>query len=66
MIHSHLPLQVKRLIHIVMATAQGDQGDVGADGHVLLVLLPQLKGLLQVLTKGRTIGLNPTVQKTPG
>lgn len=49
-----------------MTTAQVDQGSVGADGHVLLVLLLQLKGLLQVLSNRRTTGLNRTVQETPG
>lgn len=32
-----------------MTTAQVDQGNVATDGHLLLVLLLQLKGLLQVL-----------------
>lgn len=48
-IHSHFPLQVERLVHIVMTTAQVDKGDVAADGHFLLVFLLQLKGPLQVL-----------------
>lgn len=49
LIHSHFPLQVERLIHIVMTTAQVDKGSVAANGHFLLMFLLQLKGLLQIL-----------------
>lgn len=48
-IHSHFPLQVERLFHIVMATAQVDKGNVASDGHFLLVFLLQLEGPRQVL-----------------
>lgn len=49
--HSQFPLQVERLLHIVLATAQADEDGVGAGCHLLLVLLLQLKGTLQILIK---------------
>lgn len=49
--HSHLPLQVERLVDIVVATAQVDEGRVAAGCHLLVVLLLQLEGALQVLFK---------------
>lgn len=39
LLHSHFPLQVERLLHIVVATAQVDEGDIAADCHLLLVPL---------------------------
>lgn len=51
LLHSHFPLQVERLLHIVVATAQVDEGDIAADRHLLLMLLLQLKGTLQVLVR---------------
>lgn len=51
LLHSHFPLQVDRLLHIVVATALVDEGGVAADCHILLVLLLQLKGTLQVLIR---------------
>ena len=51
LLHSHFPLQVERLLHIVVATALVEQDGVGADGHLLLVLLLQLKGALQLLIR---------------
>lgn len=51
LLHSHFPLQVERLFHIVMATAQAEEAGVAADCHLLLVLLLQLEGTLQVLIR---------------
>lgn len=50
-LHSQFPLQVERLLHIVVATTQVDEEGVAAGGHRLLVLLLQLKGALQVLIR---------------
>lgn len=47
--HLHFPLQVERLLHIVVATAQVDENCVAADCHFILMLLLQLKGALQAL-----------------
>lgn len=49
LLHSHFPLQVERLLYVVVATAQVDEGDIAADRHLPLVLLLQLEGTLQVL-----------------
>lgn len=49
LLHSHFPLQVERLLYVVVATAQVDDGDIAADRHLLLVLLLQLEDTLQVL-----------------
>lgn len=57
LLHSHFPLQVERLLHIVVATAQVDEGDIAADCHLLLVPLLQLKGALQVLIRQQEGGL---------
>lgn len=49
LLHSHFPLQVERLLYVVVATAQVDEGDIAADRHLPLVLLLKLEGTLQVL-----------------
>lgn len=49
LLHSHFPLQVERLLYVVVATAQVDESDIAADRHLPLVLLLQLEGTLQVL-----------------
>lgn len=49
LLHSHLPLQTERLLHIVVTTAQVDEVGVGPGCHVLFVVLLQLEGTLQVL-----------------
>lgn len=49
LLHSQFPLQVERLLHIVVLTALADEGDIAADCHLILILLLQLKGALQVL-----------------
>lgn len=51
LLHSHFPLQVECLLCIVVATAQVEEDSVAADCHLLLVLLLQLKGALQVLIR---------------
>lgn len=51
LLHSHFPLQVERLLHIVVATALADEDGVAADCHLLFVLLLQLEGALQVLIR---------------
>lgn len=53
LLHSQLPLQVERLLRVVMTAAQADEGGVRPDGHVVFVLLLQLKGALQVLRRQR-------------
>ncbi|TNN64308.1 hypothetical protein EYF80_025438 [Liparis tanakae] len=42
---------VERLLHVVEAAAQVDEGGVAGDCHLPLVLLLQLKGALQVLSR---------------
>lgn len=54
LLRSHFPLQVERLLHIVVATAQADEVGIAAGCHLLLVLLLQLKGTLQVLIRQGT------------
>lgn len=49
LLRSHFPLQAERLLHVVVATAQVDEADVGAHRHPGLVLLLQLQSALQVL-----------------
>lgn len=51
LLHAHFPLQVERLLHIAVATAQVDEGGVAAGCHLLLMLLLQLKGTLQILIR---------------
>lgn len=49
LLHSHLPLEAERLLHVVVATAKVDEADVGAHRHVCLVLLLERQSALQVL-----------------
>lgn len=49
LLHSHFPLQVERLLHIVLLTAQIHEADAAAGDHLLLVLLLELEGALQIL-----------------
>lgn len=58
LLRSHFPLQAERLLHIVVATAQVDEGSVAAGCHLVLVLLLQLKGALQVLIRQQISLLN--------
>lgn len=51
LLHSQFHLQVERLLHIVVVTALVDEDGVGSSRHLLLVLLLQLEGALQVLIR---------------
>lgn len=54
--NSQLPLEVERLLHVVLATAQGHEAGVGARRHAGLVLLLQLHSTLQVLVASGGVG----------